>query len=359
MRGSALRIPGVALVLLSSVLPSSGSATDLARDPRGFLKNDGGLTPLELGEVDRGQVVAKIVDTTDRSEVMSLAALRVRASADRVRLVLRDVEGRRKDFEVLQIGRFSAVPSPRDLDVLSLDPKDMDGLRKCRVGSCTERLPAEAIERFQSQVDWTSPNHAAKVNAMWRETLASYAAAYSARGNAGLVEYQDGRLPERVADTLQELLRRSYYLKESAPELDRYLDDFPGARPEGTEDILFWLNEKFWLKNVQSLNHLVIRDMTLPSGRVILAATKQLFANHFFAGSLALIVFVESADPLGSYLMFVNRTRADIRPGGFNWLERALVKRLVRRRLLGQFRTFKAKLDPNYPRPPSPEEDLP
>jgi hypothetical protein len=361
VRKCSMRSPGaLALAALMGCLgwPASGSPTDFARNPREFLKNEGGLSDLQLSAIDRGRVVAKTIDTSDRSEVMSLAVLRVRSSADQVRHLLREVEARRKDFDVLQIGRFSAAPTAQDLGVLTLDPGDVESLRKCRVGACNERLPAEAIERFQTQVDWTSPDRVAKVNLLWRETLASYAAAYVAHGNPGLVEYDDNREPDRVADTLRTLFLRSAYLKESAPDFHRYLAEFPNLRPPSTEDIFFWLKEKFWLKNVQSLNHLSILDTTLPSGRVILAVTKQLFANHFFEASLALTVFVESADPAGSYLIFVNRTRADVRPSGFSWLERALVRRLVRGRLLGQFRAFKAKLDPSY-QPLTLEEDVP
>jgi hypothetical protein len=348
----------LALLVGLALLPAPVTATDLVRDPRSFLVTEGGFSPLELADLDHGQVVARIIDTTDRSEVLSVAALRVKTTAERVRLTLRDVEGRRKDFEVLQIGRFSSPPSEKDIEALTLDTKDVDGLRKCRVGSCTERLPKDAIERFQSAVDWQGAGYAERVTRMWRETLAAYAASYVARGNSGLTEYDDNRAPEKVGDTVSQLILRSSYLKESVPDLHRYLGDFPEAKPQATEDIVYWLKERFWLKNVQSLNHLSIESVDLPSGKAVVAVTKQIFANHFFAGSLALTAFVEGQDPSGSYLVFVNRTRADIRPTGFNWLERALVKRLVRRRLLGQFRAFKAKLDPSYPAPP-PEEDLP
>jgi hypothetical protein len=337
------------------LLPLSTGATDIGHGPREFLTREAGFTGAELSALDHGRVVAKTIDTSDRLEVVSLAALRVRATLDRARQVLLDVDGRRRDSEVLEIGRIPESPTAHDLGSLTLDPGDLDSLKKCKVGDCNERLPADAIERFQAQVDWRSADRAAKANSLWQETLAGYAQAYLARGDAGLVEYADNREPGRIARDLRFLLLRSYYLKESSPELDRYLSDFPRARPDNTTDVFYYLKERFWLKSVQSLNHLSLVETTSPTGRALFAATKQLFANHFFAASLSLTAFVESREAEGSYLIFVNRTRADIRPSGFNWLERALVRRLVRGRLITQFRALKVKLDPGY-QPPDSEE---
>jgi hypothetical protein len=347
------RAAPLALLLLFRAYGASGA--DLVRAPRDFLRKDAGLTELELQALDSGRIVAKLLDTTDRSEVVSLAAFRARGRCERVKRLLGDVEGRRNDFDVIQIGKLPSAPTAADLQALTLDPGDLDSLRKCKVGNCNERLPAEAIERFHREVDWTSPDRGTKANTLWRQLLASYAQAYISEGNAGLVEYGDNRDPGRIAVDLGSLLVRSAFLKESAPALEQYLVDYPQARPANTEDVFYWLKEKFWLKNVQSLNHLTIVPVATPTGNAVFAATKQLFANHFFSACLSFVVFVESDDPGGSYLIYLNRTRADIRPTGFNWLERALVKRLVRGRLLGQFRALKVKIDPGGPLPPDDE----
>jgi hypothetical protein len=349
-------LPGVGLLglfLVPGAIPAQPG--DLGANPRAFLKEDAGFSDPELAEIDRGRVVTRIIDTPDRSELLSVAAMRVKTSADRVLASFRDIESRRAEDEVLQIGRISQTPSPRDLEQLTLDTRDLEYLRKCRVGECSERLPADAIERFHREIDWSSPNHADKAADLWRGLLASYASAYLLHGNAGLVEYNDNREPNRIADTLGELLRRSDYLQASAPELHRYLAEFPDARPDSVEDIFYWLKEKFWLKSVSSLNHVTILGHDNPGGRLLFVTTKQLFANHYYEASLGVTVFLESKDPLGSYLVFVNRTRADVRPGGFNWIERTLAKRLVRARLLSRFRALKAKLDSSF-HPPAAEE---
>jgi hypothetical protein len=328
----------------------------MAQAPRVFLKTDAAFTEAELQSLDKGHVVAKTLDTTDHTEVLSLAAARVRSTAERVRKILQDVDGRRKDFEVIQIGRLPEAPTATDLGGLTLDPGDVDGLAKCKVGNCNERLPADAIERFHAQVNWSAADRVAQANRLWRETLAAYAQAYLSRGNAGLVEYADSPNSGTVAADLRLLLLRSDYLRQSAPELERHLWGFPEDRGDNTTDVFFYLKEKFWLKSVQSLNHLSLTEISSPEGKALFAATKQLFANHFFTASLSVTAFVETGEAAGAYLIFVNRTRADIHPPGFNWLERALVRRLVRGRLLAQFRAFKLKLDPSY-RPATGDDD--
>jgi hypothetical protein len=50
-------------------------------------------------------------------------------------------------------------------------------------------------------------------------------------------------------------------------------------------------------------------------------------------------------DAPGLWLAFVNHSRADIRPSGFNFLERILIKRLVRGRLRDQLGSLRAYLE--------------
>src|SRR5262249_22058314 len=163
----------------------------------------------------------------------------------------------------------------------------------------------------------SSPGRAEKATALWRETMAAFAAAYLARGDAGLVEYDNNDMPVKVADSYARVVPRSRYLAESAPELFRYVSTFPQDRPQGLEEYLYWLKEKFWIKHVMSLNHVMILTGDGPGGRYLLAVAKQIYANQYFESSLSLTTFVEG--PAGSgTLVYVSRSRADIRKSGFN-----------------------------------------
>jgi hypothetical protein len=106
---------------------------------------------------------------------------------------------------------------------------------------------------------------------------------------------------------------------------------------------MYWMREKFWRVSVLSLNHCTIVDRRSAGERMILATTKQLYASHYYEASLATTMFV--AEPGGSYLVTINRTRADIRRSGFTWIERVLLNRLVRRRLEAQVQVLKLALE--------------
>jgi hypothetical protein len=338
------------LAAAEDTTPPASEATDagvasIARDPVAFLRREGGLNATELGLLERGAIHAKVIETSDRSEVLVFAATRVKATADRALEVFRDIEGLKGQPWVMQIGRLGASPTPNDLVALTLEPGDVKHLSRCRVNNCDVRLPAEAIERFRREIDWSSAVHGARAEAMFRQLLATYAEAYLKRGNTALFEYANNDDPVRVSDSLDKLIGRSQFLQQAVPDVWTSLQRFPEARPADAEDIVYWLKERFWLLNVLSLNHVTIVDRATSSGRMVLAVTKQLYASHYYESSLSTTMFVEGPAGAGAYLIFVNRTRADIRRSGFTWVERLLLNHLVRGRLDAQLKFLRGQLE--------------
>jgi hypothetical protein len=159
----------------------------------------------------------------------------------------------------------------------------------------------------------------------------------------------------KVGDSLARVLARSGYLAEAAPDLYRYLVHFPQDRPDRAEDYLYWIKEKFWIKTVVSLNHVAIVTGDGPSGPYVVGAVKQIYANHYFESSVSVTTFAERAP----YLLYVSRTRADIRANGFNFLERLVLRRLVEGRLEAQIRSMRDRLEgpdrPSAVRPAHPD----
>jgi hypothetical protein len=339
------------LASCSFVLSGAGSTgadtvgQTMEKDPAALFLAEGRLTATELATLERGGIVAKVVDTSDRSEVFSVGAMRVRTTPSRVMDVLRDVDGPRREPWVLQVGRLRAAPSTRDVEALTLDPGDVKDLATCRLNHCEIRLPADAIERFRKEVDWSSSSRAARANAVFRELLSTYARAYLARGNEALYRYDNNDDPVWISDSVQQLMNRSSFLRAAAPDLYMFLERFPEARPADVEDFIYWMKEKFWLLTVLSLNHVTLVDRPTDSGRLILAVSKQLYANHYYESSLGVTAFVERSHGAGAYLVFINRTRADIRRGGFTWVERVLLRFLVRGRLEGHFKQLRLRLE--------------
>jgi hypothetical protein len=301
------------------------------------------LTPSEIAAVEKGDVVAKMIDTDDRSEVLSAAVLRVRATPEAMLAWLRGTDQWRRQPWVLETGRLGPAPAPRDLEALSLDAADIRDLARCHVGDCEVRLSRDAIEQFRTHVDWSSPAAAAQANGLAREILATYAAGYVKAGNAALFEYRNNDDPVHIAAGFDRILSRSSFLKETAPDVAAYLASYPHNRPPDAEDFLYWIKEKFWRTGVLSLNHSTIVDRKTAGERLIVAATKQLCATHYYEASLTTTMFLEESRE--TYLVIINRTRADIRRSGFTWIERLLLNRLVRRRLEAQVRVLKSALE--------------
>jgi hypothetical protein len=112
-------------------------------------------------------------------------------------------------------------------------------------------------------------------------------------------------------------------MPETMPEIARYLVEFPRApRPDGLEDFFYWSLAEFGLKPVLRLNHSVICPIRLGSTSRYVAATKQLYASHYFHTALEVrAVFDDPEKPGRShYLLTLNVARSDGLTGLFGGL---------------------------------------
>jgi hypothetical protein len=265
---------------------------------------------------------------------MTIGAVQVRASKERFRECAHDPSCLRRSDNLVGAGRLGTPPSPQDLKGLNFDRKELEHLRECRVGDCEVRFSADAIERFRKEVDWSSPAAAERAAGLFRETLAGYASSYQAGGNRALPVYRDGKSPTPPPESVQALL-----------ELRRYLLDFPQARPDAAEDFVSWYEERAHRSSVIAMNHNTIYEKTDGNLSRIFVASKQLYASHYYESSVEVMAFVTGAAGDRGTLFFLGRARADIRPAGFQWFERVLLRRIVRWRLVARLRDAKEKLE--------------
>ena len=330
-----------AAALLSAVLAGPPGASDRAA----WLRSEGRLSEAESRTLERGGMVAKVIETEDRSAVYTFAAAQVRATPTRVVELLRNLEGRGREPWTLESGRVGEPATPADFARLTLDAREVKALSRCRVNDCDVRLPADAIVRMRSELDGTASDvRAARANALFAELLAGYAAAYQARGNPALFEYANNDDPVRIADSLDRLLRGSSLLYGLAPDVFALQRDYPEGRPKDAEQYCYWTKERFWLSDVVSLSQTTIVDRAAGTGRLVVAVSKQLYASHYYESSLGLTVFV--AGPAGEGWVFVvNRVRADIRRSGFTRVERLVLNHLVRHRLDARMSYLKTELE--------------
>jgi hypothetical protein len=301
------------------------------------------LAESDVAALRRGDVVSRS-QAIDKRELTGFGAVRVSVTADEYALRFRDIVRFKRSEMVLQIGVMGREPSASDVAALTLDSSDVSGLRKCRVGDCDLRLTAPAIARLERE-DRSARDFPERAARFVRDLLVEEARTYLTAGGGALPAYVDNEQPRDRLEAFRTMLRPSPFLLEYQPELFRYLEQYPREPLAGVDDLIYWSREKFGLKPVISLTHLVIYR---PSGRqgVVFTATRQIYASHYFDASLGISALVEaSADPSDRYLLYANRSRLDTFGGIFGPLARAIAQRRIRESMAENVRQTKERLE--------------
>jgi hypothetical protein len=222
-------------------------------------------------------------------------------------------------------GRFANPPSLKDVAKLSLNADDIAQLRSCKPGDCDLRIGGAALNTIRTSIDWKAPGAAAQANARVREAIVTYIAAYMQQGDEALVTYNDRAEPVSLRQQWQGILAASPYFQQYSAPLREYLTQYPRQKLPGARDVLYWVQEDYTgLKPVLSLMHGVIyEDPGRPDRTVVVQ--KQLYASHYYDGSLAVAAVVGGAAgpaPV-TYLVYANRSRGDLLKGGFGGLRRS------------------------------------
>lgn len=301
------------------------------------LRAAGGFSPADLARVERGEPVAKVLDT-DRREVAVVGAVRINGSRDRWFARYRDLSNLKSPI-ILQLGAFGRPPRPDDLRDLAFETYDLETIAACDPGDCGVRLSAEQMARFRREVDWTAADWRTKAEPLWRQLLAEYAAGYVSSGSLG--DYRNKATPLSVAAEFGELFRKSSDLEAEAPELFAYLQRYPHAALQGSDDRLYWSKENFGLRPVTSITHLTLYA---PGDRPWWIATKQIYATHYFDAQLGLTIAYPDAGG-GFYLVSVNRARTRSLVSFTRTLVRSQVQRRSREGLLSVLSATKLALE--------------
>ncbi len=294
-------------ILACILLPGSlAYAGEISQELRAFFTDQIGLTDGEIAAVARGTVVAKMLSSKTPAEIFVFGAVFVNAAPEEYAKLAFNVSVLRKLPNYLGIGRISDRPVLSDLEGFTLEPEDIRNLKDCRPGKCEVQLPAESMQQLQETVDWTGPNAAAQVNGRLREMTLDFLKRYQKSGNSVLLTYRDKNRPFDVPSQLQAWLGRSKALPIYFPELNRYLLDYPKAKPANVESLFYWEKVDFGLKPTLRLNHAMAFRPAGSKGTAYVVAVKQLYASHYFQFALDLTACVTGsglANGKGFYLI--------------------------------------------------------
>jgi hypothetical protein len=309
-------------------------AVPQAPDPRtevhGYLAKSG-VSADELAKLDAGGVAAH-AQVVGGNEIIVVAAVKIRAPRDRVLdyygQIISYVDGK----VTFAFGRFGKPPVAENVKDLTFEDYELDELRKCKPGNCDIRLGGAAIDTLQKSVDWKAPDVHERVNAFARKAAVDYVAAYQQRGDAALITYDDRARPVSLQQQWGGIIGNSAYFHEYAPELKAYLEQYPNGSLPGGRDVFYWNKEYYGLKPIISIVHGVVYQPPSRADRAFVVQ-KQLYASHYYDGSLAVTTLLSSNEggAPSTYLVYVNRSRGDLLKGGFGGLKRNVAQSQARK----------------------------
>jgi len=313
-----------ALTLLAAVVLFAaplGARLPAPPDPRALLRDIAQFTDAEWAAVERGEAVAKVLES-DAREVAIAGAVRITGSRATLLQRYRDISLLKTSALVLDVNRFSPSPSAADLERAPFEDRSLD-LRDCKPGDCAVRLSGADIARFHREVDWRAADWRTQSAAVWREVLAEHARAYRASGRRALPQYVNRAEPLSVAAELSLLVADYGFLATYAPELHRYLGDLTSPGPPGTEHQLYWSKEDFGVRPILRISHQIIVHGTadLP---VSVVATNQVYADHYLDAALSVTLAIEAGRDF--YMVTMNRARTRSLSGMLRRIVRSIVQ---------------------------------
>src|SRR5262245_47350721 len=134
MRWGTLLLPGIAIAATVGGLSGSTAGPVAARAPRELLRDLAQITDREWSAIERGEPVAKSLDTAAR-EIAIVGAVRIAGSSESLVARVRDLQTLKRSAIVIDVGRFSEPPEATDLVNVPFEVYNLD-LRDCRPGDC-------------------------------------------------------------------------------------------------------------------------------------------------------------------------------------------------------------------------------
>ena len=295
--------------------------------PEEFLRAQMQLSPGQIAGIQRGKAFAKILPTSNPSDIFVSGVVYIRAKPAAYFQFMQDTTRRKTVAGYLGAGEFSAPPTVADLAGLSLEHDDIEDLKKCRPGDCELQLPEESMEAARASIQWNSPDIAEQVTQLAKRGIIRLLKEYEQGGDRALLTYRDKRDPLPPAEQFASLLSHLELFPQYLPDLHRYLLQYPNSRPEAAQDLFYWEKVNFGLKPTIRVNHAIIYRTSGP-GAIHVLAIKQLYATHYFQTALDLSFCVPSSAVSGAdgfYLITVKGSRQ----AGLTGVKGGLLRRVV------------------------------
>jgi len=318
-RWSASALPVV--VCAAAILPLRGVQA-AARPTVPEFARKGGFDAGQIAALERGEIVvrvlkAEMVAANDTAEVAVVGIVKVDAPREAFLDAAKDVD-RFRNVRHLRIGQIHNPPQASDFAGIVMPPDDVAELKACRPGKCALKLAGPGLAELQARIDWRAKDAGEQVNRFARERLYAAMTAYMQQGTAAFKPIEDKSTGVSIDEQFKLLLANTGNLIAYYPELATYLRDYPNAKLASSSDLFYWSLNDFSLKPTVTVTHVV--SYTPPGTGDAVVAWKQLYASHYFNGGLAVTTYAR--DPEATYLIHLDRVRADSLGGAFGGVKR-------------------------------------
>ena len=342
MKGSGWHALGACLSLVMLLQPVAAGRQTTASGQLAFLQPWFEPQAHEREQLARRAVVVRSLAPVDR-QISVVAACAVAVSPERFVARVRAL-GETKP-RALASGRFSTPPALTDLAALTLDPGDVDRLRRCRPGACALNLASEEMTALQRTLR-AAPNGTPDVHDTFRGIVLERVRRYQAGGLEALPDYQDRTPAVRPAAILSELTRHLPYLAATVPQALAYVERYPAGDRAASESMLLWSKVTLNGKPVLLATHLAIfRPEPGPRRPDVLVAAKQIYASRYMNGELTLTMLFGASGGAPAHLVVVNRSHLDELGGLFTGLKRSVIEDRVREEAADALTAFRDRLE--------------
>ena len=340
-----VRAGATLLMFLAIALPRAETSQTQSSFPtrlERYMTDTVKLTAVERQRLFRGEPVTRLLDVDETKEVAILGTVWINAPMHRYIAAVSDIESFERGGGFKNTRRISTPPQLDDFRALRVPDQDLQDLRRCRVGDCEVKVAASALNRFHSEINWSSPDAPAAAQAWIRRLAFGYVTSYLQGGDSELAVYRDGSRPTFVAQEFREMTDAMPELTTYMPNLRRYLLGFPKVSLPDVSSFFYWQETEFGLKPVIRINHVVIRE-TSEDAVVI---SKMLYASHYFWTGIEIRALVpDPARGNGFWFATLNRSRSDGLSGFTGRLIRGRVRSEVEKGILAAMQSTKQLLE--------------
>ncbi len=316
------------------------------------LKEEMKFSDSELSKIEEGDLTTKLINTDEKQELFLVSITRINVPESFFLNHYGKDVSLLENLDVKNKGQIMGPPKLSELQDAKLDTKEIEALKKCKVGKCGLKVSSEMIDRFQNEIDWSQSGYKEKANRLFREMLFEYIKAYLSGGNRHLITYDDQIQPLSLEQVFNNILNRTSFLFNHSPALYKYLETFPIGKPDGVNNLIYWKKEDIGANyNVLSVNQII---KFIPNDPLLnpVIVSKQIYADHYFEAALGITKVVENtATTVPSvYLLYINRSSIDVlrRDGLLN----GTIRRKIESRLVDsineRMKTIKDKIEALY-----------